>query len=177
MAGSSRLNSALENFTRFSPNAIVMRLTRLGVFAILISMSPRMFRFTAYLCLAALALDAVVSTLPHQHGDLSSKDVCTASACSHRHSHTSCQHSCSHQHASTCSHSHPPAPANPPTRGDEPCDHCSLCRHQAQAALPCTALPLLELLAYCAVLPDQQSPQVAAVVTHVYQGRGPPSAL
>lgn len=143
-------------------------------------MTPRYLRATAILCLAILAADVVVAQLPHSHyhshGDHAA--TCNHSACQAHHEH---EHSCSHSHHS-CSHHHPPAtkPAkqqSTPVDPDVPCDHCTLCRHQSQAALPCTMVPALQIETFCAPVFIQQSPQIAALTPRVYQGRGPPSGL
>lgn len=146
-------------------------------------MHPRYFRATAFLCLAIVALDAVVAQLPHTHRHLTA-DGCV-STCEHQHS------GCSHSHTakSTCSHSHGCArshsrcehtcssPAQSPTNQDDPCDHCSLCRHQSQAALPCTAAPVSLVCIFCELLPDQRDAQIVSVTPLVYRGRGPPGVF
>lgn len=136
-------------------------------------LGPRNFRLTAWLCLAILTLDSVVSQLPHSHAHHSA-------TCAQRHSNCSCSHECSH--TLTCSHhqcenSGQAKPVETPTQHDGPCDQCTLCRHQAQAALTCTVVAPLLFQANFELLPDQKIAQLSPEPAHVYQGRGPPAWL
>jgi hypothetical protein len=143
---------------------------------------PRQFRITAWLCLAIAALDLVVSLLPHSHAGLSA--ACSHGECVHAHA-ESAPHShghagCSHSH--TCSHraceQAPPAESSQvPSDRDVPCDHCAICRHQAQPALNCTTVVPPAFHAACELLPVQQFAQRTPSIPDVYEGRGPPAWL
>ncbi|WP_425615755.1 hypothetical protein NA78x_005686 [Anatilimnocola sp. NA78] len=139
-------------------------------------MTPRHFRATTILCLAILAADLVVAQLPHTHSHAHGEHAsCHHSACQTHQQH---EHTCAHAHHG-CSHSQAPQPAEQqtPVDSDVPCDHCTLCRHQSQAALPCTVVPALQIETFCAPVCVQQSSQIALFTPRVYQGRGPPSWL
>jgi hypothetical protein len=142
-------------------------------------MHPRWFRATTIFCLAISAVDVVVAQLPHWHQQADGK------ICEHSHGaaptgHLHCNHShrCSHSHS--CSHHpSPPQPAQNDSAPQDsvPCDHCTLCRHQSQAALPVVVAPMSLLCTVCAEIPDQQQAQIAGLTPRVYQGRGPPAWL
>lgn len=138
-------------------------------------MYPRQHRIAAFLCLALAALDVVVAQLPHSHHHAASSS-CTSSACKHHYcvQVQTCSHStCSH---TRCSHSSQSEPARP-IESEQPCNHCTLCRHQSQAALPVTIAPVSLLAVFCEWLPDRRDAQIASHVPQTYRGRGPPGVL